>query len=52
MTGSLFSVKCCDKAVLKAKASVHTAIREIACSLAVDSPWVEGYQFVTTDASR
>jgi hypothetical protein len=35
LTGQLYSVKVCEKAVLKSKASVHTAIRELACSVTV-----------------
>lgn len=48
-TKTLYSVKVCSKDVLKAKSSVHTVIRELACSLAVDSPWVERYEWVTID---
>lgn len=48
-TKALYSVKVCSKDVLKAKSSVHTVIRELACSLAVDSPWVERYEWVTID---
>ena len=35
LTSQLYSVKVCEKAVLKSKASVHTAIRELACSVTV-----------------
>lgn len=35
LTGQLYSVKVCEKAVLKSKSSVHTAIRELACSVTV-----------------
>ena len=33
LTGALFAVKECSKATLKAKNSVHTALREISCTM-------------------
>jgi serine/threonine protein kinase len=45
LTGICYAVKSMDKRVLKHKASVHTVVRELACTLAVDSPFVCGYEF-------
>ncbi len=41
LTSQLYSVKVCEKAVLKSKASVHTAIRELACSVTVSVEFAE-----------
>ena len=41
-----------SKRVLKLKASVHTVVRELACTLAVDSPFVCAVEFAITDADN
>ncbi len=50
-TGTAFAVKSMDKRVLRFKASVHTVIRELACSLAVHSNYVATFDFVFCDTS-
>jgi len=53
LTGQLYSVKECSKAVLKAKSSIHTALREVSCSSAVHgSPYCEGYAWVALSATH
>ena len=52
LTGALFAVKQCSWAVLKAKNSVHTALREVSCTLPVcDTPAVESFSFVIAAAA-
>lgn len=43
--GVLYAVKEMDKKILKSKSSVHTVIRELACSLAAHTPYVVGFEF-------
>ena len=52
-TGVVYAVKEMNKRMLKSKSSVHTVIRELACSLAAPlSPFVCGFEFAfCTDAS-
>ena len=49
LTGTAFAVKAMDKKTLHWKASVHTVIRELACSLAVQSHYVAAFDFVFSD---
>lgn len=50
LTGVCYAVKSMDKRVLKHKSSVHTVVRELACTLAVlDSPYVCGFEFSFTE---
>jgi uncharacterized protein YerC len=51
LTGTVYAVKAMDKRTLHWKASVHTVIRELACSLAVHSNYVASFDFVFSDAN-
>ena len=48
-TGALYAVKAMSKKVLKLKGSVHTVIRELSCTLAVESPFVASVEFSFSD---
>ena len=50
-TGILYAVKEMDKKILKSKSSVHTVIRELACSLAADTPFICGFDFAFTTST-
>jgi serine/threonine protein kinase len=48
-TGIMYAVKEMSKRILKSKASVHTVVRELSCSLAVSSPYVASFDFGFVD---
>lgn len=50
LSGQLYAVKVCDKKILKSKNSVHTVVRELACSLAADSPFITTPSFSFHDS--
>jgi len=52
LTGTCYAVKSMSKRVLKHKASVHTVVRELACTLAVQSHYVCGCEFSFSDAEH
>jgi serine/threonine protein kinase len=49
LSGQVYAVKICSKLLLKSKASVHTVVRELACSLAADSPFLMTPSFAFHD---
>jgi serine/threonine protein kinase len=49
LSGTCYAVKSMNKKVLKQKSSIHTVVRELACTLAVDSPYVCGFDFSFAD---
>lgn len=49
LTGTCYAVKSMSKRLLKHKASVHTVVRELACTLAVQSHYVCGCEFAFCD---
>lgn len=51
-TGVYYAVKQCEKRVLKSKASVHTVIRELSCSLVTDSSAICGFEWCFEDADK
>lgn len=50
LTGTCYAVKSMSKRLLKHKASVHTVVRELACTLAVQSHYVCGCEFAFCDS--